>query len=152
MIQTVSQTLTQDLQTICNHFVTNSPFSWGNPLDKHRRTGIQFVTWQVVIECYSMVKISECTYLPTAAQRKTINKCLCCLPFHSEQQILSPSSHALLTRKSFYNWRHAADGRIGKMHKTQNYFFFVSQRGGGAQAGQAGPGRAVRFCWFSMWI
>ena len=82
-----------------------------------------------------MVKISECTYLSTAAQRKTINKCLICLPFHSEQQILSSSSHALLARKGFFKtedvWR--TDRK-----NAQNYF---RQRGGGGGA-QAGPDRA----------
>jgi hypothetical protein len=42
--------------------------------------------------------------------------------------------------KKFLQLKHAADGRIGKMHKTT---FFFCQLGGGAQAG---PGRAGRFC------
>ena len=86
-----------------------------------------------------MVEISEYTYLSTAAQRRTINKCLCCLPFHSEQQILSSSS--LLARKVFVflNWRRAADGRIRKMHKT----IFSSARR--RSAGRTGLDRAVRF-------
>ena len=80
-----------------------------------------------------MVEISEYTYLSTAAQRRTINKCLCCLPFHSEQQILSSSSHAVLARKGFFKtedvWR--TDRK-----NAQNYFF-VS-----AEEEERRPGRA----------
>jgi hypothetical protein len=76
--------------------------------------------------------------------KKTIDKCLCCLSFHSEQQILSSSSHACLHRSK--RTLQTEDMRRTDRKNAHNIFFV--ECAGRERPAQVGPGRAGLFVGF----
>ena len=140
MIQTISQTLTQDLQTICNHFVTNSPF-----LEAIHLTGIEE-------NRHTVHYVTGSNWMLFYGENIWVHVPIYCCPKKNNKQMSYLSSFPLRTAdivsiiacvarsKKFLQLKHAADGRIGKMHKTT---FFLSARR--RSAGRAGPGGFVDF-------